>query len=165
MHPVAVGGGLHRFGERGVSYNGVQQTVQAHEGHPSRGVGNANRPTRVTGRGLPAYDAPPTPAARRTPSPLGPRPTPPFTLRTVEGWSRGSPRPWQDPVQGIPGLRPEPPPFHPADRGRLVARFPAPLSRIRLNGVRGGAPVHPAPPREKVGPACQPAAPPGAYTP
>lgn len=54
VHPVAVGGGLHRFGERRVSYHRVQQTVQAHEGLPSRGEGNANRPTRHTGRGIPS---------------------------------------------------------------------------------------------------------------
>ncbi|GGX22469.1 hypothetical protein GCM10010353_41930 [Streptomyces chryseus] len=35
VHAVAVGGGLHRFGERRVSYYGIQQTVQAHEGFPS----------------------------------------------------------------------------------------------------------------------------------
>lgn len=62
MHPVAVGGGLHRFGECRVTYDDIQQTVQAHEGLPSglrgRGSGsrllpggNAKGPTRITGRG------------------------------------------------------------------------------------------------------------------
>lgn len=34
-HPVAVGRGLHRFGECRVTYDDIQQTVQAHEGLPS----------------------------------------------------------------------------------------------------------------------------------
>ncbi|GAA0591288.1 hypothetical protein GCM10010394_20750 [Streptomyces crystallinus] len=62
MHPVAVGGGLDGFGERRVPYHRVQQTVQAHEGLPSRGEGNAKGPTRQTGRGFPAYDVGVTPA-------------------------------------------------------------------------------------------------------
>ncbi|GAA1292079.1 hypothetical protein GCM10009647_001810 [Streptomyces sanglieri] len=63
MHPVAVAGGLHRFVERRITYDDIQQTVQAHEGLPSGneghgpdsrllpGTGNAKGPTRITGRG------------------------------------------------------------------------------------------------------------------
>ena len=63
VHAVAVGGGLHRFGEGGVLDDDVEQTVQAHEGFPSRrvaeGVRAATRTARhvPTGRGSPAYDA------------------------------------------------------------------------------------------------------------
>lgn len=32
MRAMPVAGGTDRFGERRVSYNGVEQTVQAHEG-------------------------------------------------------------------------------------------------------------------------------------
>ncbi len=51
--PVAVGCGLHRFGERRVGDDDVQQTVQAHEGfRPVGRVSNAKDPTRGTGRGV-----------------------------------------------------------------------------------------------------------------
>lgn len=53
MGPVAVGGGLHRFGERRVGDDDIQQTVQAHEGSVRWGEwSNAKDPTRGTGRGL-----------------------------------------------------------------------------------------------------------------
>ncbi|GGK68766.1 hypothetical protein GCM10010094_32300 [Streptomyces flaveus] len=55
MHPVAVRGGLHRFGECGILDDGVEQTVQAHEEASIRGVGNAERPTRVRAGGVLGY--------------------------------------------------------------------------------------------------------------
>lgn len=67
MPPVAVGGGLHRLREGGVLDDGVEQTVQAHEGLSVRGLGaragrtggrvaSAKGPTRETSRGCPDYD-------------------------------------------------------------------------------------------------------------
>lgn len=53
VRPVPVGGGTDRFGERRVSYNGVEQTVQAHEGASVRvrGVGGVVWGWAVSGVG------------------------------------------------------------------------------------------------------------------
>ncbi|BFO22208.1 hypothetical protein SHKM778_85960 [Streptomyces sp. KM77-8] len=59
MHTVAVRGGGDRFREGGVLDYGVEQTVQAHSGAFRPGVCNTTGPTRVAGRGSPAYDCPP----------------------------------------------------------------------------------------------------------
>ncbi|GGK09790.1 hypothetical protein GCM10011583_47420 [Streptomyces camponoticapitis] len=105
---MPVGGGADRFGERRVSYNGVEQTVQAHEGVSVRiqGCGgglmnrreachlNAKGPTRLTGRGLPAYDPGRTAAAREGTGAARAAPTATGTALTslcATGWSRTSP--------------------------------------------------------------------------
>ena len=69
VRAVAVGGGLHRFGERGVSYDGVEQTVQAHEGiRPGEWATRTARHV-VTGRGLSSVRRP-VPWPRPPPAPL-----------------------------------------------------------------------------------------------
>ena len=71
VHAVAVGGGLDRFREGGVLDDGVEQTVQAHEGLPSRGW--ATRSARhVDGPGVSSVRSRPRARGRRRNGPARP---------------------------------------------------------------------------------------------